>query len=229
MILYVCDNNNSNIINLETFISLGGYNQLIKGYQITKKSFSKGYEQKRNVSLGVRQQKMLRTADVDPYYELRVHVLELMVGSHFLHSALEPAKDKSQKSPWTRGHYGFEYTIVAGSNPTALWQRKVCTKLITMTTRCETCNHMDCDQPPCRLTSLHYTLYRALTRTHTRTYAHIHTYAHTHTHTHTHTYTHLHTHDRTHKHTHTSLRLRSLSIKYTHNHIGIAKLLCCVI
>ena len=39
MILYVCDNNNCNIINLEKLILYVGYNQLIKGYQITKNKF----------------------------------------------------------------------------------------------------------------------------------------------------------------------------------------------
>jgi len=47
LILYVCDNNNYNIINLEKLILFGGYKQLIKGYQITKKKCSAGVSAKK--------------------------------------------------------------------------------------------------------------------------------------------------------------------------------------
>jgi len=36
LILFVCNNNNSKMILLENLILLGGYDQLIKGYQTTK-------------------------------------------------------------------------------------------------------------------------------------------------------------------------------------------------
>src|SRR6218665_431718 len=55
LILYVCDDNNCNtgLINFEKLISLGGYNQLFKGYQITKNVFLTEIF----FSLGVRLQK----------------------------------------------------------------------------------------------------------------------------------------------------------------------------
>ena len=52
MILYVCDNNNCNIINLEKLIFLGWCNQLIKGYEIIKESFSDGVRAQKIFSLG---------------------------------------------------------------------------------------------------------------------------------------------------------------------------------
>jgi len=38
----LCDNNSGNTISLEKFILLGGYNQLIKGCQITVKKLFNG-------------------------------------------------------------------------------------------------------------------------------------------------------------------------------------------
>jgi len=94
LILYVCDNNNGNIINFEKIL-FGGYNQLIKGYQITKKNvFSGGIREQKNFGLGVRQQKRLGTAVLDHHitvdkYFIRVpfygHAMKIHELYHYYH------------------------------------------------------------------------------------------------------------------------------------------------
>jgi len=63
LILFVCNNINCNMRNLEKFILLGGYNQLIKGYQITKNktfriSFSDGVPMQINLFGGITKRKV---------------------------------------------------------------------------------------------------------------------------------------------------------------------------